>query len=83
MHVELEFSKAQVQSLEQKLKEEMLINLKLKKEVEKLEQAMLDKAKKPQKRAREEPKQDQLDLVDRDAENYKEILESKVDELER
>ena len=56
MHVELEFSKAQVSSLEQKLKEEMLVNLKLKKEVEKLEQAMLDKAKKPQKRAREEPK---------------------------
>ena len=56
MHVELEFSKAQVSSLEQKLKEEMLVNLKLKKEVENLEQAMLDKAKKPQKRAREEPK---------------------------
>ena len=61
----------------------MLVNLKLKKEVEKLEQAMIDKAKKPQKRAREEPKQDQLDLVDRDAENYTEILESKVDDLER
>ena len=37
MLVELEFSKAQVLSLEQKLKEEMLINLKLKKEVKKLE----------------------------------------------
>ena len=44
MQVELEFSKAQVQSLELKLKEEMLTNLKLRKEIEKLEHSMLDKA---------------------------------------